>query len=612
MFLNFLRDRSGGYAIMTAIMMVPLLGGLAIAIDYAEMSRERQTMLNALDAAGIATARRLTEGATETQAKDYAKDFFASNLNASGLEMATLDVTLPDNAAGIATLKLCANHTYAPYFYPAFYTLLTGGTSGTFPFSACTEVRMKNTMEVALVLDNSGSMLEIGKGSSKVRFDLLKEAAKQLVDTIAAEAAGMKQVSKPVQFGVVPFAASVNVGSGNANAAWMDVDGISPVHHENFDWGSFSKGNRKIEKQGSSYVKKGSNWGGEVNKKVTRFTLFGELKLDSGASFASWGGCVEARPHPYNSSDETPTSGTPATLFVPMFAPDEPDLEDQWGRRGYNNWWSDSMNGNGNHKKRQEDTNKYFEKAPAGVSAMGMGNGPNLSCTTKPITPLTDVSAAAGVAKVKKAIDDMVAEGATNVPEGMAWGWRAVSSKAPFTEGRSEAERGNDKVVIVLTDGANTYYTPGSVMAPAYSGGSYSWGGNDLAERRSIYSAYGYPGVPYAGGDTKLFRGTSTAVSRSDYSNANYGKAMNEHFTQLCGNAKAGNVIVMTVALDLDEAKAAEKTQIELLKSCASNSRFRKDANGQPAKLFWNATGGSLADKFKEIADELSNMRIVS
>jgi hypothetical protein len=34
-------------------------------------------------------------------------------------------------------------------------------------------------------------------------------------------------------------------------------------------------------------------------------------------------------------------------------------------------------------------------------------------------------------------------------------------------------------------------------------------------------------------------------------------------------------------------------------------------ATGKPAKLYWNATGGSLSDDFKAIADELSNLRIV-
>ena len=51
----------------------------------------------------------------------------------------------------------------------------------------------------------------------------------------------------------------------------------------------------------------------------------------------------------------------------------------------------------------------------------------------------------------------MAPTGNTNVPEGMAWGWRTVSSNEPFTEGRPNSEKGNDKVVIVLTDGANTY-----------------------------------------------------------------------------------------------------------------------------------------------------------
>jgi hypothetical protein len=68
---------------------------------------------------------------------------------------------------------------------------------------------------------------------------------------------------------------------------------------------------------------------------------------------------------------------------------------------------------------------------------------------------------------------------------------------------------------------------------------------------------------------------------------------------------------MMTVALDLDETDNADKKAITELKSCASDSRFRKGPDGQPAKLFWNATGATLSTVFKEIADELSNLRIV-
>ena len=31
----------------------------------------------------------------------------------------------------------------------------------------------------------------------------------------------------------------------------------------------------------------------------------------------------------------------------------------------------------------------------------------------------------------------------------------------------------------------------------------------------------------------------------------------------------------------------------------------------KPAKLYWNATGATLSQDFKEIGDELSNLRIV-
>jgi hypothetical protein len=83
--------------------------------------------------------------------------------------------------------------------------------------------------------------------------------------------------------------------------------------------------------------------------------------------------------------------------------------------------------------------------------------------------------------------------------------------------------------------------------------------------------------------------------------------------TKLCDNAKAANVLMMTVSLDLSTSDTEENAAIEALKKCSSDSRFRKDPTdaSKPAKLFWNATGSNLAEKFKEIADELSNLRIV-
>src|SRR5690606_23275729 len=130
-------------------------------------------------------------------------------------------------------------------------------------------------------------------------------------------------------------------------------------------------------------------------------------------------------------------------------------------------------------------------------------------------TPLRDVTKAEGKTAIKDAIDAMAPLGATNVPEGLAWGWRVLSSKAPFTEGRGDSEKGNDKVVIVLTDGANTYYTPSSL------------GANDLADNKSTYSSYGYTNQnQFDGTTTRMFMGTT--VNKTGYSNANYTTAMDQ------------------------------------------------------------------------------------
>ena len=645
MFRRFWKHEGGQFAMMTAIAAVPLLGALAFAVDFSEMTRQRQEMMNALDAAGIATARQVITGATDEELVTYANQFFEANLNSVDPADATLTVVLPKNNTGGGTLKMSVNLTYRPYFFSAFTDLVnhTAGVATEIDFDAKTEVRLKNTLEVALVLDNSGSMEYIGTGSGLKRIDLLKDAAKQLVDTLSAQAGQMKQVSKPVQFSLVPFAASVNVGPDNADKTWMDRYGTSPIHHENFDWATMgaANSNKKVELSGGSYYKRGTGWGTEKDTIITRFTLYKDMQRQTGtktitlttcktwniwrtvcleyntthepvySSFTSWGGCVEARPSPYNVNDAPAVAGTPATLFVPMFAPDETDQTDSNSRPANNNWWKDGSN-NSSGAVRQRYMPKYYTPAADGTAAMGMDEGPNTSCSTKPITPLVDVSVQTGLDTIKGAIDGMVAKGATNVPEGLAWGWRSISGGAPFTEGRPDSERGNDKVVIVLTDGANTYYTPTSVTAQKYSGTYWDYGGNDLAGSKAIYSSYGYL-VPYTNAYTtgRLFLGTSNSITKSDYSNANYSKAMDEHLAAACTNAKTAKVIVMTVALDLDPTKgtAAEKAattaQIAGLTNCASMSRFRN------AKLFWNTKGGDLAKTFKEIADELSNLRIV-
>ena len=627
MIRRFLNDVHGNFAIMTSIALVPIIGAVALAVDYAQMSRQRQDTLNALDAAGIATARYIQSASfregDQGKAIEFAQSFFSANLGSVAESNARLNVILPDGTPTGGTLKLSADLTYRPYFFSAFARMMGTGGANTekLAIDASIEVQLKNTLEVALVLDNSGSMAYTGKGTGKPRLTLLKSAAKQLVDTLGAEAAMLQQVPEPVRFAVVPFAASVNVGPTTPglreDRAWLDTEGISPVHHENFDWSKMMRDNgnklydpnKYVEFVQGAYRKSGKDWGKSEGEFLTRFSLYEDIKVKTKAGgseqYEAWAGCVEARPAPYGANDAAPSRSNPATLFVPMFAPDEPgnlwnekraDATDNSPTQSYgsaNNWWTDWEDKSGYAVKlRQRDMRKYFRAKPYGLKAIASNLGPNYSCTTTPITPLNDVTVVAGKKTVLDAIDAMEANGATNVPEGAVWGWHAVSSGEPFSKGRPETERGNSKIVIVLTDGANTYY-------PA--------NGSDSVGNKSTYAAYGYTGQLYEpSGVPRLFM--QTGASPYDHWSSNFQKGLDDRLQQVCNNAKGANVMMVTVSLDLDPVK--DKVSIDALRECASESRYTAGKGGEPSKLYFEATGANLAETFKKIADELSNLRI--
>ncbi len=106
MIRKFARDVRGNYMVLTAAAIVPIMGALALAVDYAEMSRQRQEVLNALDAAVIATARYIAQGATDSQAKTYAEDFFEANLSSVSPSNAKLTTVLPKENTGGVSLKV--------------------------------------------------------------------------------------------------------------------------------------------------------------------------------------------------------------------------------------------------------------------------------------------------------------------------------------------------------------------------------------------------------------------------------------------------------------------------------------------------------------------------
>ena len=92
--------------------------------------------------------------------------------------------------------------------------------------SSCTKIN-DITYEIALVLDNSGSMSESTSGTTKIAS--LQTAANQMVSTMNPVASAPR-----ASFSIVPFSSTVKIGSGYQSASFMDTAGKSSIHWQNF------------------------------------------------------------------------------------------------------------------------------------------------------------------------------------------------------------------------------------------------------------------------------------------------------------------------------------------------------------------------------------------
>ena len=398
---RFCRETRGNVATIFALSLVPvtlLSGGV---VDLSQSMNARSRLAQALDAAALAVGVNTT--LTNAQATQIANDFIAANYPGRELGVVqNVNVRIDDETDTVTVTGEARVQT----------TVL--GMAGIDYITVHWESevqRARQRLELVMVLDNTGSMW-----GSKIRD--LRDSA-ELLTEILFEAA---DEPSDVKIGLVPFAATVNVGTTYTRAWWLDPDALSPIHAE---W----TGGNPIEIETCTGRGRRRTCTTEEIR-VNHWDLFDQLRS------TSWQGCVEARPIPMDIDDTPPSAGNPSTLFVPYFAPDEPDTGNY-----SNSYLSDGVGGS--IHDRFINLDKYDDGSPNRGS-------PNRSCTTTPITPLTSTETA-----VLNAIDDMGASGNTNIPNGIGWGIRVISPGEPFTQGSSWADDEYIKAMVILTDGDN-------------------------------------------------------------------------------------------------------------------------------------------------------------
>ena len=205
---GFLAARGGNVAMMFGIALVPITITAGAGLDYASGAVVRQQMSTALDAAALAVGS--TTGLTQQTAEALAQKYFDANYSGD-MSNGTPSVSIGSggfNSSGSVKIDVTYN-------LPTTLLKAVGTTS--MPVTTSTTVVWgQSKLWVALVLDNSGSMRN--GDSNGTQMDALKNASKQLLTILqnASATAGDVKVS------IVPFDVTVNVGTSNVNASWID------------------------------------------------------------------------------------------------------------------------------------------------------------------------------------------------------------------------------------------------------------------------------------------------------------------------------------------------------------------------------------------------------
>lgn len=622
------RDRRGSVAVFLGVALVPLVAAIGIGVDSARGYLVRSRLSQALDSAALAGGRVMFE----TYRDDDVRMYFQTNFP-NGYLGATVGPPTITSDASNEKLTVTATATL-----PATFMQIFGKSQITVSASAQI-TRTNRGMELALVLDNTGSMNSGGKMAA------LKTAATDLLNILY----GNQDTANNLYVALVPFVAMVNVGEQYAN--WTTpkptdaVTNITLQRSTNKVNGAGTAGNpdtyavcatvpgghnfkdgilvdvsgavatnnvynRRVQIHTSSSTWPNANiWSPACPYAANRFwyivdngtggapgtSITGTITAQrppeafaTGTGYTQtngrWKGCMEARTIDDGPGAETSPFVAP---FYKAFWPSTNPL--RWYDSSHRLRASCSANSNANDSCDNDWMLGGMVDEDGGPHDDG-SYGPNKGCAA-PIMPLQPSKATAIAA-----INAMTPwyGGGTSIPAGLAWGWRVLSPNYTGLWGAPSLpnlpgpynQALIDKVVVLLSDGMNEVVDHGAPGCRDNGTTDTAWyvASYGCTPPESDYTAYGRLTDGRMGGS-------------APYTMANATLGLNAKITAICDAMKASdkNIIIYTIILQVNDAAIQN-----VFRNCAT----------KPEYFFVSPTAAELNGIFKKIANQLSNLRL--
>ncbi|BCH60443.1 hypothetical protein RvVAR0630_30670 [Agrobacterium vitis] len=199
---KFIVDDNGNFAIMSAILMMPLLLAVGAALDYSSSRDHRNDIQVISDSAILAAASSYSSSSGVDALAAGIDSYLASDTadqGANDVDSATVPKRLSGPTLSADGKEICV---VVGEGVPTSFMQLAGVKTVNVSVKSCAALPGNIDLEVSLVLDVSSSMIEEG------RFVPMQTAVKSFLTSFANDAT----VAKRSKIAIAPFSSRFNIG----------------------------------------------------------------------------------------------------------------------------------------------------------------------------------------------------------------------------------------------------------------------------------------------------------------------------------------------------------------------------------------------------------------
>lgn len=575
---RLIRGDSGAVTVVFAICGSLMMVTMAIALDSIQGAMVGARLTSAEDVTALSAAQDSARYVTTvgTDLANWQKDvkaYFQANLPSGtgnfSMTNANITATMADAVGGGRTISVHATGTLQ-FLLPINLPWVGGSTPQQEPTTeqlTATDAALyvpPGSLEVVMVLDNTGSMADVVDGQSKI--DGLKSAANDLVTAIFQKSNANSYI------GIVPFRTTVNVsGALSASGNWL-----SPKF-------SYNSNGMSMAATDSTHP----GWAGcAVEPRDGNGYLYPEAYSPASST--------KFTPYYYN----VPPSGLALRKFTTDCSSSSTTTATYIGLPFTKGLSGGGINACGVTPAGTGLGTTY--DTAKGVSTGSWNPTQNSDCIDTPVTFLTQ-----NATTLTTAINSMNPSGSTIIPTGILWGWRMLSStwsqaiagtsgwiSTDKTLPRPETTPGLNRVMIVLTDGENQVGNAGYLPNDLYFNGLTGVGSKSVSA----------PTVTRTDGSS-LSNGTMDSSETYALPSSGTGNSADVNTFQLaaCQAIKNSGVTIYALTFgDVSNVAAATMT------ACATPT----DSTTGQTYYYHAPNGAALQGIFQQIANNLGTLRL--